>query len=154
VDLPGLDEPVGLRARAATDPDAVQAEIASGRLVAAPLWKAWRPALAPAGVRRAELVAILQGYGYELWLWAAGERTWAQCLEGLAGRVNRRTEGTKATTVKKGRAKKARRATAVKKASRATAKKATRAKKARRATVVKKASRATKAPRARKPGRR
>ena len=92
MDLPGLDEPVGLRVRAATDPDAVRGQIASGRLVLGPVWKAWGPTLAAQGVDRAALSAVLRGSSYELWLWAAGERTWAQFLEGLAGRVGRRAE--------------------------------------------------------------
>jgi hypothetical protein len=90
VELPGLAEPAGVRARVAREPDAVRAEIASGRLIVAPLWKAWGPALAAQGLDRAVLSAILRGYGYEVWLWAVGERTWAQSLEGLAGRVSRR----------------------------------------------------------------
>jgi hypothetical protein len=123
VDLPRLDEPVGMRARAATHPDAVRAEIVSGRFVAAPLWKAWGPALGPAGVSRAALSAILRGYGYELWLWAAGERTWAQSLEGLAGRVSRRAgTGGKRRPV---RAKARKKAVTPTKSTRATKRRAT-----------------------------
>ena len=110
MDLPGLDEPVGLRVRAATDPDAVRAQIASGRLIVAPVWKAWGPTLAARGVDRAALSAVLRGSSYELWLWAAGERTWAQFLEGLAGRVGRRAEAGAAKGRAPGRAAKASRA--------------------------------------------
>ena len=107
MELAGLAEPAGLRARVATEPDAVRAEIASGRLILTPVWKAWRPALEAQGLDRATLSTILRGYGYELWLWAVGERTWAQCLEGLAGRVSRRvgarppTKARPASTTKK-----------------------------------------------------
>ena len=90
MDLPKLDEPVGLRARVAIEPDAVRAEIASGRFITTPVWKAWGTGLAGTGIDRATLAAILRGYDYEVWLWAAGERTWAQCVEGLAGRLRRR----------------------------------------------------------------
>jgi hypothetical protein len=90
VELAGLAEPVGLRARVAKEPDTVRAEIASGKLILAPLWKAWGPELTAHGLDRRALSVILRGSGYELWLWAVGERTWAQCIEGLAGRVSRR----------------------------------------------------------------
>jgi hypothetical protein len=33
------------------------------------------------------------GYQREIWLWLAGERTWAQCCSGLIGRINRRLAG-------------------------------------------------------------
>ena len=36
---------------------------------------------------------IVLGYRREIWLWLAGERTWAQCCSGLIGRVNRRLAG-------------------------------------------------------------
>ena len=36
---------------------------------------------------------IVLGYRRELWLWLAGERTWAQCCSGLIGRINRRIAG-------------------------------------------------------------
>jgi hypothetical protein len=32
---------------------------------------------------------IVLGYRREIWLWLAGERTWAQCCSGLVGRINR-----------------------------------------------------------------
>lgn len=104
-DLPGLDEPVGLRSRLATETEAVRAEIASGGLLAGPVWKAWGTALAGAGVDRATLTAILRGYDYEVWLWAVGERTWAQCVAGLAGRLRRRSGGQKAPRAKASRTK-------------------------------------------------
>ena len=37
-----------------------------------------------------DLQLIVAGYDRELWLWLLGERTWAQCADGLAGRVRRR----------------------------------------------------------------
>ena len=34
--------------------------------------------------------AIVADYRREIWLWLAGERTWAQCCSGLIGRITRR----------------------------------------------------------------
>jgi hypothetical protein len=132
VDLPGLDEPVGLRARAVTDPDAVRAEIAAGRFLTGPLWKAWGPVLAPAGVSRATLSTILRSYGYELWLWAVGERTWGQCLEGLAGRVSRRAAGQRKPRPARAQARK--KAVTPTKSTRATKRRATKPTAAHKAT--------------------
>ena len=53
------------------------------------LWSRWS-ALRPAGVSRDDLDAIVLSYRRELWLWLAGERTWAQCCSGLIGRIDRR----------------------------------------------------------------
>ncbi|MGH9091711.1 MAG: hypothetical protein ACRDZR_10100, partial [Acidimicrobiales bacterium] len=53
------------------------------------LWGRWR-ILEGAGVDRAAFGALLAGYRREVWLWLAGERTWAQCCAGLVGRVDRR----------------------------------------------------------------
>jgi hypothetical protein len=144
VELPGLAEPVGLRARVASEPDAVRAEIASGTLIITPLWKAWGPALAAQGLDRAALSAILRGYGYELWLWGIGERTWAQSLEGLGGRVSRRV-GARAP------AKTARTASKAKKARKATqARPATKTQKTKKATNAGRPTKAAKAGRASK----
>jgi len=54
------------------------------------LWQQWRPSLEPLGVDREAFLDVVVGYGRELWLWIAGERPWAQVVEGLAGRVGRR----------------------------------------------------------------
>ena len=56
------------------------------------LWGRWR-VLATAGIGRADLLAIVDGYRREIWLWLAGERTWTQCCSGLIGRIDRRTVG-------------------------------------------------------------
>ncbi len=40
-----------------------------------------------------ELRRIVVGYRREIWLWLAGERTWAQCCSGLIGRISRRLRG-------------------------------------------------------------
>ena len=53
------------------------------------LWTRWR-ALSAAGLDEVALGAIVLDYRRELWLWLAGERTWAQCCSGLIGRISRR----------------------------------------------------------------
>ena len=60
--------------------------------VAAWLWSRWR-ALGAAGLSEADLGLIVLGYRREIWLWLAGERTWAPCCSGLIGRINRRLAG-------------------------------------------------------------
>jgi hypothetical protein len=54
------------------------------------LWSRWR-SLGSAGVSEDELARIVLGYRREVWLWLAGERTWAQCCSGLIGRISRRS---------------------------------------------------------------
>jgi hypothetical protein len=61
-------------------------------------WSRWR-SLASIGLTEEDLGLILQGYRRELWLWLAGERTWAQCCSGLIGRINRRLAGGGGGTV-------------------------------------------------------
>ena len=53
------------------------------------LWSRWRT-LASAGMAEDELARVVLGYRREIWLWLAGERTWAQCCSGLIGRIGRR----------------------------------------------------------------
>ena len=60
--------------------------------VTAWLWSRWR-ALAATGLNEKDLAMIVLGYRREIWLWLAGERTWAQCCSGLIGRINRRLDG-------------------------------------------------------------
>lgn len=52
-------------------------------------WSRWR-SLEAVGLDEEELGRIVDGYRRELWLWLAGERTWAQCCAGLIGRIDRR----------------------------------------------------------------
>jgi hypothetical protein len=54
------------------------------------LWSRWR-SLESVGVGRDDLAGIVVDYRREIWLWLAGERTWAQCCSGLIGRISRRT---------------------------------------------------------------
>jgi hypothetical protein len=53
------------------------------------LWRRWR-SLTAVGVTEEQFVAVVDGYRREIWLWLAGERTWAQCCSGLVGRLGRR----------------------------------------------------------------
>jgi hypothetical protein len=55
-------------------------------------WSRWRT-LASAGLSEHDLGLIVLNYRRELWLWLAGERTWAQCCSGLIGRIGRRLAG-------------------------------------------------------------
>jgi hypothetical protein len=57
--------------------------------VVAWLWARWR-FLASAGFGEDAFRLVVLGYRRELWLWLAGERTWAQCCSGLIGRISRR----------------------------------------------------------------
>jgi hypothetical protein len=57
------------------------------------LWTRWR-SLTAVGLDEQGLEAIVDDYRRELWLWLAGERTWAQCCSGLIGRIARRTGGS------------------------------------------------------------
>jgi hypothetical protein len=87
-------EPAGLRARtralARRDPAAAAERLARGEWITRPLWRSWGPALERAGMGRALLRRIAADDRRELWLWVMGERTWAQCADGLLGRVRRR----------------------------------------------------------------
>jgi hypothetical protein len=53
------------------------------------LWTRWR-SLASAGLDESDLRTMVLAYRREIWLWLAGERTWAQCCSGLIGRISRR----------------------------------------------------------------
>jgi hypothetical protein len=53
------------------------------------LWTRWS-SLGRAGMTHDAFVHIVLEYRRELWLWLAGERTWAQSCSGLVGRINRR----------------------------------------------------------------
>jgi hypothetical protein len=53
------------------------------------LWSRWR-SLGAVGVSEEDLERVVVDYRREIWLWLAGERTWAQCCSGLIGRINRR----------------------------------------------------------------
>lgn len=63
--------------------------LTGGDGVAPWLWSRWR-SLATAGMSEDELARVVLDYRREIWLWLAGERTWAQCCSGLIGRIGRR----------------------------------------------------------------
>jgi hypothetical protein len=87
-------EPTALRAGTLVvieaDPEKGRALVAEGGWIAGPLWEWWGSELSGAGLGPDEFRDIDAGYDRELWLWLLGERTWAQCADGLAGRVRRR----------------------------------------------------------------
>jgi hypothetical protein len=53
------------------------------------LWGRWST-LQGAGMTHEDFAEIVVAYRRELWLWLAGERTWAQSCSGLIGRIGRR----------------------------------------------------------------
>jgi hypothetical protein len=56
------------------------------------LWLRWR-AVEADGLDAKSFEGLVMEYQRELWLWLGGERTWAQCSSGLAGRIARRFPG-------------------------------------------------------------
>ena len=88
--LPFSDEPAELRDRlralAAVAP--VQARSRLAQEVAA--IAAGELRLLGDSTAAIDVDAICRGYQRELWLWLVGERTWAQCANGLRGRLRRR----------------------------------------------------------------
>jgi hypothetical protein len=75
--------------RAIADGGALESVLATDDGLASWLWRRWS-SLAAAGLSREAFGAIVLEYRRELWLWLAGERTWAQACSGLVGRINRR----------------------------------------------------------------
>jgi len=66
--------------------------------VAGWLWARWS-SLGGAGVSYDDFTVMVLAYRRELWLWMAGERTWAQACSGLVGRISRRMAAAAAATV-------------------------------------------------------
>jgi hypothetical protein len=93
-DLPLLDEPRALKQMARTlldqAPDVGLPLVVSGDWIAAPLWDHWGDTLAKRGMEQAVFGDVVAEYGNEVRLWVVGERPWAHCVSGLAGRVARR----------------------------------------------------------------
>jgi len=77
-----------LHRAAVEDPDG--ASVLIGKELSLWLWRSWCDALRARGVTRSEVRAVLVDDRREAWLWVMGERTWAQLIDGLIGRVNRR----------------------------------------------------------------
>ena len=88
------EEPTALRARTRALIERAPAEgramVAEGDWIAELLWARWGRALEPRGMDRERFRQVIRDYTRELWLWVMGERTWAQCAQGLLGRVRRR----------------------------------------------------------------
>jgi hypothetical protein len=86
------DEPVARREiwyRAVLDGADLDEVVRGADGVAGWLWHRWR-ILDRSGLDRQQFDGLVAGYRREIWLWLAGERTWAQCCAGLVGRVERR----------------------------------------------------------------
>lgn len=66
--------------------------------VSSHLWARWRTDLVAAGIDQRAFRAVVADYHQELWYWVWGDRTWTQCIEGLAGRLIRRQPSTSSTT--------------------------------------------------------
>jgi len=90
--LAAFEEPArtraNLRALAGDDPRAARAAI-TARLTAQ-CWSAWREELRRAGMRKADLAAIVESDRAETWHWVMGDRNWDDLVAGLAGRALRR----------------------------------------------------------------
>lgn len=87
------DEPVARREvwyRSALDRGDLDEVVLGADGVTGWLWHRWR-ILESSGLDRPRFDRLVTGYRREIWLWLAGERTWAQCCAGLVGRVERRT---------------------------------------------------------------
>ncbi len=74
------------------------------REVAPWLWAHW-PARAEAGIDQAHVVSVAIASSRELWLWMAGERTWAQSGSALLGRLWRRTRTRPPPVAKRGKSR-------------------------------------------------
>ena len=96
VQLAVVPEPVGLRlalrALAEESPCRAAELLVHPDAVAAHLWGRWGTPLEQAGLSRQAFLDILAAYEPELWHWLWGDRTWAQCSQGLAGRLVRRAD--------------------------------------------------------------
>ncbi|HLG66656.1 MAG TPA: hypothetical protein VKV36_02140 [Acidimicrobiales bacterium] len=86
------DEPLGRRGawyEAVLDGEDLAAIVAGEGGVAEWLWERWR-VLEAEGISAGDFYDLVVAYRREVWLWLAGERTWAQCCAGLLGRIGRR----------------------------------------------------------------
>jgi hypothetical protein len=79
--------------RALDDGQDLESVLTGAEGVTSWLWSRWR-SLTAFGLDEQGLGAIVDDYRRELWLWLAGERTWAQCCSGLIGRITRRIGGS------------------------------------------------------------
>lgn len=96
--LPLPPEPTGLKraskVMAEEAPRHAMSLLTDPDWVAAHLWQGWGPQLEQAGIDRQAFLATVAEYRRELWYWAWGNRTWAHCTQGLAGRLARRATPT------------------------------------------------------------
>jgi hypothetical protein len=86
------DEPTGRAERwlaAVVDGRPLEDVLTGSDGVADWLWTRWR-SLGAAGMDEEDFARQVLDYRRELWLWLAGERSWAQACGGLIGRIGRR----------------------------------------------------------------
>jgi hypothetical protein len=79
---------VHLRQRALESDDESRANFEG--CIAVWVWERWRASLEPEGFARESFIDVVAGYRRELWLWILGDRTWAEVMSSLAGRIARR----------------------------------------------------------------
>lgn len=95
VQLAVIPEPAdlkrALRALAEENPGRAAELLIHPDEVAAHLWEWWAADLGGAGMTREMFLDVVADYQRELWYWLWGNRTWAHCSQGLAGRLIRRT---------------------------------------------------------------
>ena len=89
------------RSQALTQPDRWLALASDGTWLADWLWSQWGEILQARGLTDQVLKRIIASYRQELWFWLLGERTWTQTIEGLAGRVRRRSMSYNSTSFEK-----------------------------------------------------
>lgn len=65
--------------------------IDGGDWIARPLWEAWGTELEAAGWDEESFQDTIGDYRNELRLWVMGERPWLHVMDGLVGRLQRRT---------------------------------------------------------------
>jgi hypothetical protein len=92
VRLHAPDEPVSLVATwrdRAFDGPGFDAVLLGEDSISSWLWSRWS-AIAADGVTGDDLTEVLSGSRREVWLWLVGERTWAQTMSIVLGRLDRR----------------------------------------------------------------
>lgn len=93
-ELSALPELTELRARTRSlieeAPEEGMRTIEDGRFIADVLWNEWSEQLQSAGMCFDRFLSAVRSYRGEVRLWVMGERPWAHCVAGLAGRVVRR----------------------------------------------------------------
>jgi len=89
------DEPIALRSAVRALLDNAPADglrlIDDGDWIARPLWEEWGADLTRDGWDKDTFRQVVIDYRNELRLWVMGERPWAHAIDGLLGKLRRRT---------------------------------------------------------------